>query len=55
MTFLVHSLKTCKMNINSGKTIEKSLFTDAAQRRGFRKTSKDALKSIGGAVDAIGK
>ena len=25
MTFLEHSLKTCKMTINSGKTVEKSL------------------------------
>ena len=54
MTFVVHLLKTCKMNINSGKTIEKSLFADVAQRRDFRKTSKDALKSMRGAVDAIG-
>ena len=44
------------MNINSGKTVEKSLFADdAAQRRDFHKTSKDALKSIRGAVDAIGR
>ena len=55
MTFLEHSLKTCKMNINSGKTVGKSLFADATQRRGFCKTSKDALKSIRGAVDAIGR